>query len=91
MGERFKQLLDKVKNQYDIVVIDTAPILAITDSAIIGKYVGTSLLIAFYGVNTVKDVDLSLKRFKQNDIEITGVILNGIDARSDDYNYHYEY
>ena len=91
MGERFKQLLDKVKSQYDIVVIDTAPILAITDSAIIGKYVGTSLLIAFYGVNTVKDVELSIKRFKQNDIEITGVILNGIDARSDDYNYVYEY
>ena len=91
MGERFKQLLDKVKSQYDIVVIDTAPILAITDSAIIGKYVGTSLLIAFYGVNTVKDIELSIKRFKQNDIEITGVILNGIDARSDDYNYVYEY
>lgn len=91
MGERFKQLLDKVKSQYDIVVIDTTPILAITDSAIIGKYVGTSLLIAFYGVNTVKDVELSIKRFKQNDIEITGVILNGIDARSDDYNYVYEY
>ncbi len=91
MSERFKHMLDSVKNQYDIVVIDTAPILAITDSAIIGKYVGTSLLIAFYGVNTVKDVELSLKRFKQNDIEITGVILNGIDARSDDYNYVYEY
>ena len=43
------------------------------------------------GMSFVKDVDLSLKRFKQNDIEITGVILNGIDARSDDYNYHYEY
>lgn len=91
MGERFKRLLDAVKGQYDIVVIDTAPILAITDSAIIGKYVGTSLLIAYYGVNTVKDVELSLKRFKQNDIEITGVILNGIDAKSDDYNYVYEY
>lgn len=91
MSERFKHLLDDVKGQYDIVVIDTAPILAITDSAVIGKYVGTSLLIAFYGVNTVKDVALSMKRFKQNDIEITGVILNGIDARSDDYNYVYEY
>ncbi|MEX6159973.1 polysaccharide biosynthesis tyrosine autokinase [Providencia manganoxydans] len=91
MSERFKRLLDTVKGQYDIVVIDTAPILAITDSAIIGKYVGTSLLIAYYGVNTVKDVELSLKRFKQNDIEITGVILNGIDAKSDDYNYVYEY
>ncbi|MEX6378856.1 polysaccharide biosynthesis tyrosine autokinase, partial [Providencia vermicola] len=91
MGERFKHLLDTMKGQYDIVVIDTAPILAITDAAIIGKYVGTSLLIAYYGVNTVKDVELSLKRFKQNDIEITGVILNGIDAKSDDYNYVYEY
>ncbi|WP_144141571.1 polysaccharide biosynthesis tyrosine autokinase [Providencia rettgeri] len=91
MGERFKHLLDTVKGQYDIVVIDTAPILAITDSAIIGKYVGTSLLITYYGVNTVKDIELSLKRFKQNDIEITGVILNGIDAKSDDYNYVYEY
>lgn len=91
MSERFKRLLDTVKGQYDIVVIDTAPILAITDSAIIGKYVGTSLLIAYYGVNTVKDIELSLKRFKQNDIEITGVILNGIDAKSDDYNYVYEH
>ncbi|MCG5282386.1 polysaccharide biosynthesis tyrosine autokinase [Providencia rettgeri] len=91
MSERFKRLLDTVKGQYDIVVIDTAPILAITDSAIIGKYVGTSLVIAYYGVNTVKDIELSLKRFKQNDIEITGVILNGIDAKSDDYNYVYEY
>lgn len=91
MSERFKRLLDTVKGQYDIVVIDTAPILAITDSAIIGKYVGTSLLIVYYGVNTVKDIELSLKRFKQNDIEITGVILNGIDAKSDDYNYVYEY
>ncbi len=91
MSERFKNLLDKVKNEYDIVVIDTAPILAITDAAVIGKYVGTSLLIAFYDVNTVKDIELSLKRFKQNDIEVTGVILNGIDARSDDYNYVYEY
>lgn len=91
MGERFKHLLDTVKGQYDIVVIDTAPILAITDSAIIGKYVGTSLLIAYYGVNTVKDIELSLKRFKQNNIEITGVVLNGIDAKSDDYNYVYEY
>ncbi|HHR6131980.1 TPA: hypothetical protein ACS72K_003621 [Providencia alcalifaciens] len=58
MSERFKRLLDTEKGQYDIVLIDTAPILAITDSAIIGKYVGTSLLIAYYGVNIVKDIEL---------------------------------
>ncbi len=42
-------------------------------------------------MNIEKGVELSLKCFKKNDIEITGVILNGIDAKSDDYNYVYEY
>lgn len=91
MSERFKLLLDNQKVHYDIILIDTAPILAITDAAIIGKYVGTSLLIAYYNVNTVKDIEMSLKRFNQNDVEITGFILNGIDAKSDDYNYVYAY
>ena len=91
MSERFKLLLDNQKVHYDIILIDTAPILAITDAAIIGKYVGTSLLIAYYNVNTVKDIEMSLKRFNQNDVEITGIILNGIDAKSDDYNYVYAY
>ncbi|WP_195848979.1 hypothetical protein [Providencia sp. wls1922] len=91
MDERFKQLFDKVKNQYDIEIIDTASILVINDFAIISKHVGTSLLIAFYGVNIVKDVNLSLKRLKQNDIKITHVILNDINAKPDDYDYHYEY
>lgn len=48
---------DKIDVKSNIVVIDTATILEITDSAIIGKYVDNSLLIAFYSVNKVKDVD----------------------------------
>lgn len=78
MSDRFKQLLEKVKNQYDIVILGSPPILAITDSAIIGRYVGTSLLVGLCGVNTVKDIESSLKLFKQYNIETTGIILNGI-------------
>lgn len=91
MGEQFKHLLDSVKHQYDMVLLDTAPIFAITDSAIIGKYAGTSLLVAYYGVNTVKEIERALKHFKQNNIEITGAILNGIDEKADDYHYAYQY
>lgn len=91
MGEQFKHLLDSVKHQYDMVLLDTAPIFAITDPAIIGKYAGTSLLVAYYGVNTMKEIERALKHFKQNNIEITGAILNGIDEKSDDYHYVYQY
>nr|WP_230083264.1 polysaccharide biosynthesis tyrosine autokinase [Providencia sp. wls1938] len=91
MGEQFKHLLDSVEHQYDMVLLDTAPIFAITDSAIIGKYAGASLLVAYYGVNTVKEIERALKHFKQNNIEITGAILNGIDEKSDDYHYVYQY
>lgn len=91
MSEQFKHLLDSVKHQYDMVLLDTAPIFAITDPAIIGKYTGTSLLVAYYGVNTVKEIERALKHFKQNNIEITGAILNGIDEKSDDYHYVYQY
>nr|AFV53204.1 Wzc [Providencia alcalifaciens] len=91
MSEQFKHLLDSVKHQYDMVLLDTAPIFAITDPAIIGKYAGTSLLVAYYGVNTVKEIERALKHFKQNNIEITGAILNGIDKKSDDYSYVYQY
>ncbi|MTC70986.1 polysaccharide biosynthesis tyrosine autokinase [Providencia sp. wls1914] len=91
MGEQFKHLLDSVKHQYDMVLLDTAPIFAVTDPAIIGKYAGTSLLVAYYGVNTVKEIERALKHFKQNNIEITGAILNGIDEKSDDYHYVYQY
>ncbi|MTC78870.1 polysaccharide biosynthesis tyrosine autokinase [Providencia sp. wls1916] len=91
MSEQFKHLLDSVKHQYDMVLLDTAPIFAITDPAIIGKYAGTSLLVAYYSVNTVKEIERALKHFKQNNIEITGTILNGIDEKSDDYHYVYQY
>lgn len=91
MSEQFKHLLDSLKHQYDMVLLDTAPIFAVTDPAIIGKYAGTSLLIAHYDVSTVKEIERALKHFAQNNIEITGAILNGIHKKSEDYRYVYQY
>lgn len=46
MGARFNELIDWASKNYDIVMIDTPPILAVTDAAIIGHRAGTSLMIA---------------------------------------------
>lgn len=72
MGVRFKELIEWAEKNYDIVMIDTPPILAVTDAAIIGHNVGTSLMIARFGVNTVKEMEVSIRRFNQNGIDIKG-------------------
>ncbi len=96
MGSRFNELIEWAGENYDIVMIDTPPILAVTDAAIIGHNAGTSLMIARFAVNTVKEMEISIRRFNQNGIEIRGVILNAVEKRASSYYgdygyYQYEY
>ncbi len=93
MSERFGELIAWSSARYDLVLIDTPPILAVTDAAIVGRHVGTTLMVARYAVNTLKEVETSLSRFEQNGIQVKGVILNSIFRRASgyqDYGY-YEY
>lgn len=83
MSERFAELVNWGSKNYDLVLIDTPPILAVTDAAIVGRHAGTTLMVARYAVNTLKEVETSLSRFEQNGISVKGVILNSI--------FRYEY
>ncbi|MBF4190236.1 tyrosine-protein kinase, partial [Serratia ureilytica] len=76
---------------YDFVLVDTPPILAVTDAAIIGHHVGTSLMVARFDVNTVKEVEVSIRRFEQNGVEIKGVILNAMVRKLGSYYSNYGY
>lgn len=95
MSERFSELLKWGSANYDLVLIDTPPILAVTDAAIVGRHAGTSLMVTRYAVNTLKEVETSLNRFEQNGITVKGVILNSIFRRATGYQdygyYEYEY
>ncbi|MEB4674603.1 tyrosine-protein kinase Wzc [Enterobacteriaceae bacterium G50] len=95
MSERFSELLAWASAHYDLILIDTPPILAVTDAAIVGRHAGTTLMVARYAVNTLKEVETSLSRFEQNGIEVKGVILNSIFRRATGYQdygyYEYEY
>lgn len=96
MGERFGELVNWASSRYDLVLIDTPPILAVTDAAIVGRMAGTTLMVVRYGVNTMNEVEASLSRFEQNGIDVRGVILNSIFRRANGYQdfgyyeYHYK-
>lgn len=93
MHSRFAEFIKWAGGHYDLVLLDTPPILAVTDAAIISRNAGTSLLVARFEMNTVKEIEVSIRRFEQNGTEIKGVILNAIVKRAASYygygNYHY--
>lgn len=92
--EGFKNLLEQLSGQFDHIIIDTPPILAVTDSIIISQYAGVNLVIARYAKTQMKELDLVIHRFEQANTKITGIIINDIQRTVDShygYNYAYDY
>ncbi|HHO0201201.1 TPA: polysaccharide biosynthesis tyrosine autokinase [Klebsiella quasipneumoniae] len=90
MHRRFGELITWASSNYDIIILDTPPILAVTDAAIIGNYAGTTLLIARFEQNTAKELEVSFKRFEQSGVVVKGCILNGVVKKASSY-YGYGY
>jgi tyrosine-protein kinase Etk/Wzc len=90
MHANFTALLSKLMPLYDLIIIDTPPILAVTDAAVIGHHAGTSLLVVRFGLNQVREIALAKQRFEQNGVEIKGAIFNAVERRSAGY-YSYGY
>ncbi|HHT0375649.1 TPA: polysaccharide biosynthesis tyrosine autokinase [Raoultella planticola] len=90
MHRRFGELITWASQNYDIVILDTPPILAVTDAAIIGHYAGTTLLVARFELNTAKELEVSFKRFEQSGVVVKGCILNGVVKKASSY-YGYGY
>ncbi|MEF1171096.1 polysaccharide biosynthesis tyrosine autokinase [Vibrio sinaloensis] len=90
MHRRFKELLDWASGEYDLVIVDTPPVLAVTDPSIVGALAGTTLMVARFGQNTVKEIDVARDRFEKAGIEVKGVILNAVEKKaSSSYGYGY--
>ncbi|HJR13074.1 MAG TPA: polysaccharide biosynthesis tyrosine autokinase [Rhodanobacteraceae bacterium] len=91
MRPRFAALLHSLSPQYDLIVIDSPPILSVTDATIIGHHVATSLLVVRFGLNQSREVEMAMQRFHQSGVDIKGVVFNGMERRSGGFNaygYH---
>ena len=97
MHERFSKLIDTIKQHYDIIIIDTPPILAVTDPAIVSAHAGSTLLVTRFGQNHLRELELTRNRFEQNGIDVKGVVFNGVLKKASNaygyygyYNYEYK-
>ncbi|MDM1324935.1 polysaccharide biosynthesis tyrosine autokinase [Acinetobacter pseudolwoffii] len=92
--DKFKAFLDQASAHFDHILIDTPPVLAVTDGIIIAQYAGVNLLIARHAQTQIKELEITVNRFEQANVKVNGVILNDVQkgaAGSYGYNYAYAY
>ncbi len=88
---KFTEMLESLSSQYDHILIDTPPILAVTDGIIIAQNAGVNLLIARHAKTQMKELEITVNRFEQAGIKVNGVILNDIQRTAAGYGYGYNY
>ncbi|WP_180109530.1 MULTISPECIES: polysaccharide biosynthesis tyrosine autokinase [unclassified Acinetobacter] len=88
---KFKEFLELISPMFDHVIIDTPPVLAVTDGIIISQYAGVNLVIARYAKTQLKELELTVNRFEQVGVKVNGIILNDIQRSSAGYGYGYNY
>lgn len=90
-SEQMKNVLQRAKEQYDYVLIDTPPVMPVTDALIVGRFVDGMILViasAEVKVEMARDVKNQLVNAGAN---ILGVVLNKVRSEHHGYGYGYYY
>ena len=90
MTRAFSEFLDTVGSKFDLVIIDTPPVLAVTDAAIVGKQAGTTLMITRFRENPLKEIERAMQQMESAGVLVKGSILNAIERSAAAY-YGYGY
>lgn len=79
VSDSFKTMLERLSEQYDLVVIDTPPVLVAADTSTVAAHVGTVLLVARADQSTMGELKESTRRLSMSGKAATGVLLNAMD------------
>lgn len=90
-SQKFQVLLSELSAQFDHILIDTPPALAVTDGVIIAQSAGVNLLVVRHAKTQMKELELTINRFEQAKVKVNGVILNDVQRGSGGYGYGYGY
>jgi tyrosine-protein kinase Etk/Wzc len=90
MHLRFEDLLEKLGERFDTLIVDAPPILAVSDAAIIGRHVGATLMVARSGRHPIRELEQAVKRLNQAGVHVKGFVFNDLDTTRQRYRYGYK-
>jgi capsular exopolysaccharide synthesis family protein len=88
-SQKMAQFLEMLNREYDMVLLDTPPVLNVTDAAALSTKVDGTILVAKPGVTKLKDFQQALEQLKAVGAHVLGVVLNEVDPRNRRYGYYY--
>lgn len=91
LHERFALLLKTLSETNDLVIIDTPPVLPVTDASIVGRLAGCVLLILKEGAHPMRSIEETARRLRQTGVQIRGTVFNQVGQRGAGYGYGYYY
>ncbi|MFC1789215.1 hypothetical protein ACFLZE_04805 [Thermodesulfobacteriota bacterium] len=85
-----KQLVDDLCQQYDMVILDSPPILVANDAIVLAGYADSSVLILESGKTTRRVFSQAIELINQGNVQMLGSVLNKFSLGMDRYYYHYK-
>lgn len=87
----FRRALADLRDRFDVVIVDTPPVLPVTDPLIIAREVDGVVVVTRCEATTRGELQRTLSQLAKGDTNILGVVLNEVDARQDRYDYNSAY
>jgi Mrp family chromosome partitioning ATPase len=84
-------LIAEVRQTYDYIVVDTPPVLPVTDATVISTVADATILAIRSGETEETSATRALDQLKRVNARIAGVVLNGVDTRRDRHYAYYKY
>lgn len=78
---RFKEFLEKAREDYDFVIIDTPPVLVVSDARVIGQHVDAIIFTVAWDSTHRSQVISALREFQAVNLRVTGLVLSQIDPK----------
>lgn len=90
LHERFLGLMDFLSKNHDLVIVDTPPVLPVTDASVVGRLAGCVLLVLKEGAHPIRSIEETVRRLRQSGVAIRGSIFNQVGQKGGGY-YGYYY
>ncbi len=88
-GDDFKNLMEKFRDEYDYIIIDTPPLGSVIDSAVIAQNCDGAIVLLESGKNSYKFVNSVKEQLSRSGCQILGVVLNKCSPKKGNSYYYY--
>lgn len=91
MNGRFKELLDRVEDKYDYIIVDTAPMMVVTDTLLISNFADQIIYVVRSGITDIKVVNYPIKLYQEGKLKRLSFVVNGVKSTDLGYGGKYGY